>query len=109
MPDPKDPKYVGLDPGSLKYLASHPPAPPPSDDVQLHADVDTARYRDIWTLLCIWRTLNATTLATFFQPDEYYQALEPAWHLAFGEASGAWITWVSWLEITAIARAIETC
>lgn len=32
--------------------------------------------------------------ATWFQPDEFYQALEPAWALAFGKESGAWITWV---------------
>jgi hypothetical protein len=32
---------------------------------------------------------------TFFQPDEYFQSLEPAWQIAFGEDQGAWITWVS--------------
>jgi len=40
------------------------------------------------------RLLNALTVHTFFQPDEYFQALEPAWKLAFGEEAGAWITWV---------------
>ncbi|KAI1614190.1 phosphatidylinositol glycan, class B [Exophiala viscosa] len=39
------------------------------------------------------RLLNALTDRTFFQPDEYFQALEPAWQWAFGERSGAWITW----------------
>ena len=37
------------------------------------------------------RILNAASIATFFQPDEYFQALEPAWKLAFGEG---WLTWV---------------
>lgn len=41
------------------------------------------------------RIVNALTTRTFFQPDEYFQALEPAWQIAFGSESGAWITWVS--------------
>lgn len=40
------------------------------------------------------RLVNALTLATFFQPDEYFQALEPALDIAFGPQSGAWLTWV---------------
>ncbi|KAI5868126.1 glycosyltransferase family 22 protein [Durotheca rogersii] len=39
------------------------------------------------------RLVNAFCVRTFFQPDEYFQALEPAWRMAFGEDSGAWITW----------------
>ncbi|KAJ9604915.1 glycosylphosphatidylinositol anchor biosynthesis [Cladophialophora chaetospira] len=39
------------------------------------------------------RLLNALTIQTFFQPDEYFQALEPAWRWAFGSEAGAWITW----------------
>lgn len=47
------------------------------------------------TGLFLLRTLNALcTGRTFFQPDEYFQALEPAWNLAFGPHSGAWLTWV---------------
>ena len=49
-------------------------------------------------LLIAFRLVNALTLRTFFQPDEYYQALEPAWWLAFGDNSGAWMTWVSTLH-----------
>jgi hypothetical protein len=45
--------------------------------------------------IIILRLLNALYLATFFQPDEFFQALEPAWRLAFGPDSGAWLTWVS--------------
>ena len=44
--------------------------------------------------LLAFRLLNALTLSTFFQPDEYFQSLEPAWALAFGPDSHAWITWV---------------
>ncbi|KAI0010306.1 glycosyltransferase family 22 protein [Xylariaceae sp. FL0662B] len=39
------------------------------------------------------RLINALCTRTFFQPDEYYQALEPAWHMLFGENRGAWLTW----------------
>jgi phosphatidylinositol glycan class B len=39
------------------------------------------------------RLINASWLNTFFQPDEFFQALEPAWDLAFGPKSGAWLTW----------------
>ncbi|USP76583.1 glycosyltransferase family 22 protein [Curvularia clavata] len=54
-------------------------------------------YRDslppLFPLLLAFRLANALTLRTFFQPDEFFQSLEPAWHLAFGPASNAWITW----------------
>lgn len=49
----------------------------------------------IWVALVLFRCLNAISVQTFFQPDEYFQALEPAWQIAFGSDSGAWITWVS--------------
>lgn len=44
--------------------------------------------------LIIIRLVNAWWINTFFQPDEYFQSLEPAWQLAFGSNSGAWLTWV---------------
>ncbi|KAF9637165.1 glycosyltransferase family 22 protein [Lasiodiplodia theobromae] len=47
----------------------------------------------IFLLLLGLRILNALTTQTFFQPDEFFQSLEPAWQMAFGEQSGAWITW----------------
>ena len=50
--------------------------------------------RDMMYLLIILRFLNAISIRTFFQPDEYFQSLEPAWEMAFGASSGAWITWV---------------
>ncbi|KAH0385121.1 glycosyltransferase family 22 protein, partial [Aureobasidium melanogenum] len=44
-------------------------------------------------LLIALRVCNALLIRTFFQPDEYFQSLEPAWDIAFGPSSGAWITW----------------
>jgi phosphatidylinositol glycan class B len=56
-------------------------------------------YRDsalgVFALLLAFRIVNALTLRTFFQPDEFFQSLEPAWRLTFGDASNAWITWVN--------------
>ena len=48
----------------------------------------------VFSALLAFRIVNALTIKTFFQPDEYFQALEPAWKIAFGGGSGAWITWV---------------
>jgi phosphatidylinositol glycan class B len=45
-------------------------------------------------LIIAFRLVNALLVQTFFQPDEYFQSLEPAWNTAFGKSSGAWITWV---------------
>ncbi|KAH7380020.1 Alg9-like mannosyltransferase family-domain-containing protein [Pyrenochaeta sp. MPI-SDFR-AT-0127] len=54
-------------------------------------------YRDstlaLFTLLLALRIGNALTLRSFFQPDEFFQSLEPAWQLAFGSDANAWITW----------------
>lgn len=55
---------------------------------------EAATSRDILLFLIAFRILNALSIRTFFQPDEYYQSLEPAWKIAFGPNSGAWITWV---------------
>jgi phosphatidylinositol glycan class B len=57
--------------------------------------VHSATAQDIFLFLVAFRILNALTIRTFFQPDEYFQSLEPAWQMAFGKNSGAWITWVS--------------
>lgn len=51
----------------------------------------------IWAIplvIVTLRTVNSLTVKTFFQPDEYFQSLEPAWQLAFGAEGRAWITWV---------------
>lgn len=55
-------------------------------------------YPRVLLLLIAFRFVNALSIATFFQPDEYFQALEPAWEIAFGGQSGAWITWVCFLQ-----------
>ncbi|PFH58137.1 hypothetical protein XA68_14116 [Ophiocordyceps unilateralis] len=39
------------------------------------------------------RLVNAWFIATFFQPDEFFQVLEPAWGLAFGPQTRPWLTW----------------
>ena len=57
---------------------------------------ETATSRDILLFLIGLRIVNALSVKTFFQPDEYFQSLEPAWEIAFGADSGAWITWVRW-------------
>jgi Alg9-like mannosyltransferase family len=59
-----------------------------------HHAAPTASPLDVLLFLVAFRILNALTLRTFFQPDEYFQSLEPAWRIAFGKDSGAWITWV---------------
>lgn len=63
---------------------------------------DAATSRDILLFLIAFRILNALTIRTFFQPDEYFQSLEPAWEMAFGADSGAWITWVSCLPVRSV-------
>ncbi|KAH7326407.1 family 22 glycosyltransferase [Stachybotrys elegans] len=47
----------------------------------------------ILQIAILFRLINVSCIRTFFQPDEFFQSLEPAWNLAFGPDSGAWITW----------------
>ena len=54
--------------------------------------------RDVFIFLVAFRIVNALSVKTLFQPDEYFQSLEPAWEIAFGANSGAWITWVRWFK-----------
>lgn len=56
--------------------------------------VSRAQPGDVFAFFLVLRFINALYLRTFFQPDEYFQALEPAWSIAFGRDSGAWLTWV---------------
>lgn len=49
----------------------------------------------IFLFLVAFRLVNAWTVRTFFQPDEFFQSLEPAWRAAFGDDHAPWITWVS--------------
>lgn len=64
-------------------------------DNDLHPLVNAQAANDIFVVLLVFRFINALCVRTFFQPDEYFQSLEPAWQMAFGNQSGAWITWVS--------------
>ncbi|KAI9664800.1 MAG: glycosylphosphatidylinositol anchor biosynthesis [Bathelium mastoideum] len=59
----------------------------------VHPEVLNAQANDVFWCLVALRIANALTLATFFQPDEYFQSLDPAWSIVFGKDSGAWITW----------------
>ena len=63
------------------------------DENNLHPLVNEQTASDVWMMLIIFRCINALLVWTFFQPDEYFQSLEPAWQMAFGSQSGAWITW----------------
>jgi phosphatidylinositol glycan class B len=56
---------------------------------------DNSQWLLVFSAFLAFRIVNALTIKTFFQPDEYFQALEPAWKIAFGVESGAWTTWVS--------------
>ena len=57
--------------------------------------VRNQRQFSIRTWIFVIRIASLATTWTFFQPDEYFQSLEPAWQLVFGQNSSAWITWVS--------------
>ncbi|TVY23853.1 GPI mannosyltransferase, partial [Lachnellula hyalina] len=65
----------------------------PPQNEQVNSLLYNQRCSDIWMLLLGLRFINALCVRTFFQPDEYFQSLEPAWQMAFGSESGAWITW----------------
>lgn len=64
-----------------------------------HGNLDTEQAQatffpqNILLYLVAFRIVNALCIKTFFQPDEYFQSLEPAWEIAFGSERGAWITW----------------
>ncbi|KAI0199660.1 glycosyltransferase family 22 protein [Astrocystis sublimbata] len=49
--------------------------------------------RDALAVIFAIRFVNALCVRTFFQPDEYFQVLEPAWQLVYGDNSKAWLTW----------------
>lgn len=75
-----------------RELATEPDTLSPEDN-DLHPLVNQQTAKDTWLLLLFFRCINAALVWTFFQPDEYFQSLEPAWQMAFGPESGAWITW----------------
>lgn len=76
---------------------SPPPRPPPRATTRPRRapQPPLVSSSNILLALVAFRVLNALIVRTFFQPDEFYQSLEPAWQLAFGTEQGAWMTWVS--------------
>jgi hypothetical protein len=81
-----DPKTASKTPNTTKGTAS---APEVSSGHVLQLEP-----HNVLLFLIAFRLVNSGTIQTFFQPDEYFQALEPAWQWAFGQDAGAWITWV---------------
>lgn len=65
------------------------------NETGLHRFVTDQTIKDVFFVMLFVRLANSLCMKTFFQPDEYFQVLEPAWQMAFGPDSGAWITWVS--------------
>lgn len=82
-------------PASKKMVSKEEVESDLPQDNNLHPLVNAQAANDIFAVLLVFRFINALCVRTFFQPDEYFQALEPAWQMAFGNQSGAWITWVS--------------
>jgi Alg9-like mannosyltransferase family len=58
-------------------------------------DFDWVRHLSFTSVIFLsilsFRLVNALAIRAFFQPDEFFQSLEPAWELVFG---GGWVTWV---------------
>jgi hypothetical protein len=89
---PKSPKSIS--PAVATTAVDSEPTPPAFPPAKIHPLVNEQAARDIWSVLFALRFVNALVARTFFQPDEYFQSLEPAWRMVFGADSGAWITWV---------------
>ncbi|OTA66579.1 glycosyltransferase family 22 protein [Hypoxylon sp. EC38] len=76
-----------------KSNAKAPSAKTHQSSRSLAATLGSVQPREALAVIFAFRLINALCVRTFFQPDEYFQALEPAWRMAFGEDSGAWLTW----------------
>ncbi|KAB8205081.1 GPI mannosyltransferase 3 [Aspergillus parasiticus] len=66
--------------------------PPPSTSTSTPPSLSrttTVSTSQVFLFLLAFRLLNALSLRTFFQPDEFFQSLEPAWQTVFGETHGA--------------------
>ncbi|KAK3048262.1 glycosylphosphatidylinositol anchor biosynthesis [Extremus antarcticus] len=72
-------------------------APAATDATKTEAPTASINIGLIFCGLLVFRLINALTIKTFFQPDEYFQSLEPALETAFGPSVNAWITW-EWHE-----------
>ncbi|OJJ46812.1 hypothetical protein ASPZODRAFT_15506 [Penicilliopsis zonata CBS 506.65] len=66
---------------------------PPADVARARRDRHALAGAKVLLMLVALRLVNAVSVRTFFQPDEFFQSLEPAWQLVFGGGSGAWLTW----------------
>ncbi|KAJ5657158.1 uncharacterized protein N7484_000807 [Penicillium longicatenatum] len=66
---------------------------PSSNSSPLRHRFISAPAVNVLLFLIGFRLVNALTIRTFFQPDEFFQSLEPAWQVAFGKDQGAWLTW----------------
>jgi hypothetical protein len=90
-------------PGAKKIASKEKGVLAPPKDEATNPLVQRQASSDTWMMLLAFRFTNVLCVATFFQPDEYFQSLEPAWQMAFGSQSGAWITWVRsrsfWMRI----------
>jgi hypothetical protein len=90
-------------PATKKMALKGEGVPAPPKDEAANPLVQQQASSDTWMMLLAFRFINVLCVATFFQPDEYFQSLEPAWQMAFGSQSGAWITWVRvrsfWMRI----------
>ncbi|KAL2752649.1 glycosyltransferase family 22 protein [Sodiomyces alcalophilus JCM 7366] len=77
----------------MASIGSHTPRPLKAVSDERAPVTTTSSPSSVFYRLLVIRAFNAYWLLTFFQPDEYFQALEPAWQRAFGDASAAWLTW----------------
>lgn len=87
-------RYSSSSSSSSSASSASPSHSPPPSRLSPPAAND-ATDANIILFLIGFRILNSLTVRTFFQPDEFFQSLEPAWKIAFGEDQGPWITWVS--------------
>lgn len=83
----------------FEELHTMPPKKPQPQRTTPTALIRNPKQSIGWLFMSLWllRIANAITLQTFFQPDEFFQSLEPAWRSTFGPYSNAWITW-EWKE-----------
>ncbi|KAI0390249.1 glycosyltransferase family 22 protein [Xylariaceae sp. FL0594] len=64
------------------------------DEAEKHiSSLIAQQTREALAVIFAIRFANTLTVRTFFQPDEYFQVLEPAWQWIYGSDSGAWLTW----------------
>lgn len=87
---------------TLSSSTDHPERLRVRRELQRHLNSGTPQ--NILLFLIAFRILNAFCVRTFFQPDEFFQSLEPAWQITFGKESGAWITWVRTIALQVFVK-----